>query len=127
MMIRTAIIVIRDWLFNVRYLRHRKADPSLCVVAGVDPAVRDQALDVICDAFLIPERQRYCLRPNDELMAIYKSPYRFPFCAGDALEFVTLVMNLEDLPGIDVSDEEFVAIKTVADVVHIVSRSRPCP
>ena len=83
-MIRRAVTAVHDWLLNVRYLSEREADPTLCVVPGVAPEVCDRVLDVICEAFLIPDGQKYCLRPTDQLMAIYKS------VKGDQPKHVTL-------------------------------------
>ena len=58
---------------NLRYLTDRSPDPESLRPEGVDTAVRDEALNMLCDAFDIPGRQRYCLRLDDELMAIYEA------------------------------------------------------
>ena len=77
-------------------------------------------MDVICEAFLIPDGQKHCLRPADELMAIYKSVNWSG--RADSLEYATLLMALEDRFCIEITEDELLQIKTVADVAHVVSR-----
>ena len=95
---------------DVKYLLGRASDPGLCVVPGVPAAVRDEALRIFCEDFDIPQRQMYCLRPDDELMAIYRS-------------FVGR-SSLDELPGPEPTDEELASVKTVADVIRLVARRR---
>jgi len=107
---------------DLKYLAGRSPDPAALDIDGVDPAVRDEALLLLCDAFDIPERQRYCLRLDDRLMAIYESMVGPRWW--DDLEFGRLWMNIDELPGRDLTEEQCRAIETVADVIRVVSRRR---
>jgi hypothetical protein len=107
---------------NAKYLLGRAADPTQCEVEGVPSEVRDEALNLLCESFDIPERQMYCLRPDDELMAIYRS-FVGPR-SWDDLEFERLWLELDDLPGGKVSTGEFHAISSVADLMRFVAARR---
>ena len=50
---------------NAQCLAGRKSDPAQLNLPDNSPVVRDQALELFCDAFNIPSRQMYCLRPED--------------------------------------------------------------
>lgn len=107
---------------NAKYLLGRASDAAECDVDGVPPAVRDEALALLCDSFDIPEHQMHCLRRDDELMAIHRSFVGPRFW--DDMEFVRLWMALDHLPGGALSAEQFEAIKTVEDVVRAVAGRR---
>jgi hypothetical protein len=107
---------------NAKYLLGRANDSAQCEVDGVPAAIRDEALALLCDSFDIPERQMYCLRPDDELMAIYQS-FVGPR-SWDDMEFERLGMAIDELPGAPLSEQEAQAIKAVEDVVRVVAARR---
>lgn len=107
---------------NAKYLLGRVADATQCDLDGVLPQVRDEALTLLCDAFDIPQRQMHCLRCDDELMAIYRSFVGPRFW--DDLEFERLGLSLDELPGPKMTTEEFLAMKTVGDVIRAVATRR---
>jgi hypothetical protein len=107
---------------NAKCLLGRANDPAQCEIEGVSTADRDEALTLLCDSFDIPERQKYCLRPGDELMAIYRS-FVGPR-SWDEMEFERLETAINELPGAPLSEQESRAIKTVADVVRVVAARR---
>jgi hypothetical protein len=107
---------------NAKYLVGRDTDPALCDVDGVPATARDEALALLCDSFDIPERQMYCLRRDDALMAIYQS-FVGPR-SGDDTEFERLWMALDELPGGNLSSDGFEAIRTVEDVIRTVAKRR---
>jgi hypothetical protein len=107
---------------NAKYLLGRVADATQCDLEGVPPQVRDGALALLCDSFDIPERQMYCLRRDDELMAIYRSFVGPRFW--DNLEFERLGLSLDKLPGPKMTTEEFLTMKTVGDVIRMVAARR---
>lgn len=107
---------------NAKYLLGRINDPAQCEVEGVPAAIRDEALALLCDSFDIPERQIYCLRPNDELMAIYHS-FVGPR-SWDGMEFERLGMAIDELAGTPLSEQEAHAVRTVEDVVRVVAVRR---
>jgi len=97
------------------YLLDRESDQNLCVVSGVPLEVVDEALKLFCDAFDIPDEQRYCLRPSDQMMDIYKAMVTG---FSDDLEFERLTMNLDKAIGRKITDEESVTIKSLEDLVR---------
>jgi hypothetical protein len=107
---------------DAKFLIGRAVDPAQCNIEGVPPEVRDEALKLLCESFDIPQRQMYCLRADDELLAIYRSfvgPRPF-----DELQFENLWLSLDELPGPKVSPEEMETIKTVSDVARAVAARR---
>ncbi len=113
---------VYDSRANLKYLLGRDANPAQCDVDGVPPAVRDEALAILCDSFDILERQMHCLRGDDELAAIYQSMVG-PRLA-DSMEFERLWMSLDELRGEKVTAEEVETIKTVEDLIRAVARRR---
>lgn len=107
---------------NLKYLLGRAADPAMCDVSGVPPDVRDEALALLCESFDIPEQQMHCLRPGDELMAIYRSIVGPRFW--DDMELERTRMAIDELPGPKLTDEEAQAVATVADLVRVVAARR---
>jgi hypothetical protein len=107
---------------TVKYLLGRSSDPGQCEVQGIPAAIRDEALAILCDSFDIPERQMYCLRPDDKLMAIYQSLVGRRLC--DDMEFERLGIAINDLGGASLSEQEAQAIKTVEDLVRVVAARR---
>jgi hypothetical protein len=104
---------------NAKFLLERVADPSASIVPEVPDSIRDEALRLICESFDIPVRQMYCLRADDELMALYRGingPRNF-----DQLQFERLWLELEDLLTREVTATEFEKIKTVADVINVLA------
>ena len=103
---------------DLKYLMDRASDPSLCRVEGIPARIRDEALKLICESFDIPSRQMFCLRPDDELMAIYRSlvgPRTW-----DELQFERLGIGIDR----KLSDREFLALKTVEDVVRAIAAAK---
>ncbi len=107
---------------NAKYLLGRADEPAQCDLDGVPPAIRDEALLMLCDSFDIPERQMYCLRPDDELMAIYQSFIGPRYW--DDMEFERLGMALEKLLGTEISQSEFESIRSVRDLIYFVDARR---
>jgi hypothetical protein len=107
-----------DLMFSKRVLRGREADFAQRRIEGLDDRVVEQVLSLICDAFLIPRRQRHCLRPDDTLMWLYLDGRRWRFC--DHMEFELLYLGLGDAFGVELSESEVLRIKTVGDVVRVV-------
>jgi hypothetical protein len=111
-----------DWRGNAKYLLDRSTDAAQCDVPGVPDDVRDEALSTLCDSFDIPKRQMYCLRPHDELMAIYQSFVGPRYW--DDLEFERLWMALDELPGEKLDVDAFQSIKSVGDLICFVAERR---
>src|SRR5205814_1808691 len=98
---------------NAKYLLGRPSDPTACDVRGVPPDIRDEALALLCNSFDIPERQMHCLRPQDQLWAIYRSFVGPRFC--DDFQFERLGLSLDKLPAGKVDPKEFYEkVQTVA-------------
>jgi hypothetical protein len=97
----------------------RKPDPALCIPPGVDPVAAERALGLIVDGFGIPSIQRHCLRPDDELLALYRSftPPGWPDC----MEFETLHLFIERSLGRPLSEAEWQGVRSVGDVVRLVA------
>jgi hypothetical protein len=106
-----------NWRGQMRYLLGREADPSLCQVSGFDSATVERALDAICGAFSIPLKQRYCLRPEDSLLEMYKS---ITWLA-DRMEFEILFLDLEQICGREIDLQEIKRIGTVGDVITFIA------
>ena len=110
---------------KLKYLSGRPDDPGVWSAhpRPVEPEQSEEALHLLCDAFDIPEDQKYCLRPEDDLMAIYGSivgPRSW-----DDMEFERLWMNLDESLGRDLSKQEFESLSTVGDVVRLVAGRQP--
>ncbi len=108
-----------DWRGRLRCLRDREADPTLCVPPGVDPVAAERAVGLVSDAFGVPFAQRHCLRPDDDLLALYQSftPPGWPDC----MEFETLHLFVERALGRQLSDAEWQGVRSVGDVVRLVA------
>jgi hypothetical protein len=107
---------------NAKFLLGRSADPKACEMEGVPAEARDTALALLCEAFDIPQGQLYCLRPNDDLMALYASfvgPRSY-----DEMQFERLGIAIDELPGEALSASEAEVIRTVADVIRVVASRR---
>jgi hypothetical protein len=113
-----------NYLLNAKWvLRGRVADRALCQVPGVDDRITEQALTAICGAFLIPKKQRYCLRPDDTLMSLYLDGAKRRW-GGDDLEFTHLWLYLDETLEVALSDEEIQNLNTVGDVIRVIARNR---
>ena len=104
------------WRGQMRYLVGRVPDPSACHGCEASSETVERALDIICESFAIPPAQRYCLRPADNLLAIYES---ITWLADD-MEFERLFISLEDERGRPITLQEHKEIVTVADVIKFV-------
>lgn len=111
-------LVLPRWtLFGrLRCLRGRTANRALCQVSGVDDACVDRGLKLVCEAFLIPPAQRYCLRPDDTLRFLYLGGHKRRL--GDDMEFEHLFLGLDAAIGRPLTEEEIRNIATVGDVVR---------
>ena len=107
---------------NATFLSGRVPDPAVLEIAGVTVAARDEALNLVCESFEIPRRQMYCLRLNDQLMELYRS---FNGARNwDRLEYESLGLALDALPGGRIPHEEFRELQTVEDLIRFVSTRR---
>ena len=88
--------------------RHDHKRLWLAAIPSDDQRRVDDLLSSICDAFLIPCRYRFRLKPSDDIHAFYRRNMRGQF--GDSLEYVHLMRFLEEIG----SDAE------------IVGSQRPC-
>ena len=87
------------------------------------PETLEKALNLLCSSFDIPTSQRHCLRPDDDLMAIYKSKVGPRSC--DSFEFERLVIELSGLPGPKLTHQDVSSLKTVGDVVRLAAARLP--
>jgi hypothetical protein len=110
----------RTLLGRLRCLCDRTADATLCRVPGVDQPCTDQALELVCGAFLIPASQRYCLRPGDALRFLYLGGYKRRL--RDDMEFEHLFLGLGEAIGRSLSDDEMQGVQTVEDVVRFLKK-----
>jgi hypothetical protein len=72
-------------------------------MAAVPASDRDRVRDLlsaICDAFMIPLRYRFRLRPSDDLQTFYQRNLGGQL--GDSLEYENLALRLENDFGLDV-------------------------
>ena len=84
------------------------------------------ALRLVCQAFEIPESQMYCLRPDDDLLEIYRSKVG-PRC-WDGFEFERLALDLDQLPGPRLPVQAVASLKTIGDLARLVAdRARTGP
>lgn len=107
---------------RLKILVGRPAAPEAVSVAGVADTVRDEALQLLCDAFDIPAHQQYCLRLNDSLASLYQA--RIGPRWWDDMEFERLVLAFNELPGPELTTEQLQAITTVEDVIRLVAERR---
>lgn len=92
-----------EWI-RLAPLRKRHDHQALWMTA-VRPEYRerlDALLSTICDAFIIPLRYRFHLRPSDSLETLYKRNMRGQF--GDSLEYENLAMQLEQNFGLEMKE-----------------------
>lgn len=107
---------------NAIFLSGREPDPAALQVPGVSTAVQEEALELLCKVFEIPRHQMHCLRLSDELMEIYRS---FNGARNwDRLEYESLHLSLGTLPGGRIPHEQFLQLRTVEDVVRLISALR---
>jgi hypothetical protein len=115
------------WLFvrnpgrvqgRMRFLLDREPDPVSARLPDIDPAVSENALEMIWEAFGIPKSQRYCLRPEDKLFELYQSIY--PPGWPDCLDFNFLNCDLERAIHRRLSDDELLTL-SVGDVMRLLS------
>jgi hypothetical protein len=104
---------------NAKFLLNREADPKKTAVEGISSEVRDQALTLLCKSFNIHMRQMYCLRLDDDLMAIHRLMDGTK--ALSKLEFDSSRLALNDLPGPPMTATEWHAINTVEDLIRLVA------
>jgi hypothetical protein len=111
-----------DWRGRLRFLLGRDSDPKRCVPRGVDSATAGRALELIWESFAIPRGQRYCLRPDDELLTLYQSitPPGWPDC----MQFETLHALLEQALGRSISVAELSGLRSIGDVVRLVASAQ---
>jgi len=104
---------------RMRFLADRKPDRHSARLSGIDPAVADKALEIIWRAFDIPKSQRYCLRPHDDLLALYHSIY--PPGWPDCMDFETLWLLLERALGRSLSRADRESATTVGGVMRLLA------
>lgn len=111
-----------DWRGRLKLLLNRKPNPDALVAEDISVEARDEALHLLCEAFGIPESQQYCLRPCDELRTLYDAivgPRSW-----DSMEYESLVVALDSLPGPTITVDSFRALTTVGDVIRFVDERR---
>ena len=110
-----------DWRGRWRLLAGRDPDPVRCIPTGVAQAAAERAVGLVSDAFGVPAAQRYCLRPDDELLVLYRSvtPPGWPDC----MEFETLYLFIERALGRPLAEAEWQGVRSVGDVTRLVAGS----
>jgi hypothetical protein len=100
-----ALAVYGSWfVFNERWRvapfrrRHDHRELWMAAIPSDDHRRVDDLLSAICDAFLIPCRYRFRLRPSDDVHTFYRRNMRGQFA--DSLEYVHLIRRLEGF-GVD--------------------------
>jgi len=106
----------------MKFLAGREPDPESARLPGVDPAIADDALAMIWRAFGIPKAQRYCLRPDDNLLALYHSIY--PSGWPDGMDFETLFFLVELALGRPLTEDDRRSTFTVGSLMRLLA-SRP--
>lgn len=88
-----AIGVFAHW-YQTRFLRQRRGHRQLWQNAfrPEDYPRIDQLLTDICDAFIIPKKHKYSLKPSDDLMTIYRNVTAL---SADSMEFEHLSYAIE--------------------------------
>jgi len=112
-----------DLLGRLRCLSRRPQDPQALRPSGAEESAVETALELVCDAFFIPRRQRYQLRPEDELDWLYRVGYKLRFV--DQMDFVNLYYWLEEACGRKLDlESELLSLRTIGDVIRLVATSR---
>jgi len=112
-----------DLCGRLRCLSPRPKDRQVFRLRGAEESAVETALELVCDAFFIPRRQRYQLRPEDELAWLYRVGYTFRFV--DEMNFESLYLWLEKVCGRELDlNSELLTLRTVGDVVRIVATRR---
>ena len=111
-------------LWRVSKIRKRRDHHALWMAAfeNGDRQRVDRLLEAICDAFLIPKRYRFRLRPSDDIHDFYSRNIRFAFA--DSLEHAHIMMSIEKDFG--VSAETLILSKpcTVESLVRLVAKPK---
>ena len=102
---------------RLKYLLSRESSPAACAVAGVSPESTERALRLFCDAFDIPDEQRFCLRPSDAIHDIYRAMVA---PTHDDMEYERLGMNLKEAIGRSLTEGESKSFVTIEDVIRFV-------
>ena len=102
------------------YLLNRRSSAEACSVVGVPAKVIDRALCMFCDAFDIPEEQRFCLRPSDRICDIYGAMVTGNH---DDWECERLMMNVKELIKRQLSQEECGSIVSIEDLIRLLRKN----
>ena len=100
-----------------RFLLGREPDPAQCVPPDIDSAAAKRAVDLVSEAFGVPAAQRHCLRPEDELLALYRSIHSLG--GPDCLEFEMLHILIEQALGRPLAEAEWTGFRSVGDVARV--------
>src|SRR5512143_3211894 len=102
----TALVFSSSWLVLTELWRfapiRRRHDHEALWMAAIptdDQSRVDELLSANCDAFLIPHRYRFRLRPSDDVHTFYHRNVRGQLA--DSLEYVHLMRRLEQGFGLD--------------------------
>ena len=131
-MITGAIIIVltglagyglSEW-WRLAFIRGRHDHEALWM-AAIPPSDQNRVrelLAAICDAFMIPLRYRFRLRPSDDLQTFYQRNKRGQL--GDSMEYENLAMWLED--DFDLDSEQFFNMQpcTVGTLVRAITQSK---
>ncbi|MES2572366.1 MAG: hypothetical protein V4710_20220 [Verrucomicrobiota bacterium] len=100
---------------RLKYLSGR--EPEACAVSGVSAEVVERTLVLFCDAFDIPQEQRFCLCPADQLHDIYRA-----MVTGrcDEMEYERLMINVEDAIGRALKEQELESVVTIEHLIRFV-------
>lgn len=94
------VFLSERWRLAFLRRRHDHERLWLAAVPAVEQNRLSELLAAICDAFMIPLRYRFRLRPSDDLQVIYRRNKQGQL--GDSLEYENLALRLEESFGLDV-------------------------
>ncbi len=100
----------------------REDDPKQCMISGVSKEIIDIALDCFCDAFDIPDSQKYCLRPHDRINDIYEAMTKNQWW--DDCELERLNSNVENIVGRKISEAEGKQVNTIEDLIRFINDNK---